>query len=491
MIVNPFTSNTLLSDGVHHSFSTGSLVHLAGRSRRISHLRSKTESAVAICLSGRSSVVGSEEDSDDDNSKKPAIVRKKSGELVRPALRPPSRKRPSSMPGTPTFSKNVHFDACLEQVRHFSDIDRPSAVSAGSSPVQAHDTDDEFPFRSKRRDSPGPWEIILNFPEMTTARKSLAVRLERVWISHDHMFLMGSVVVANLAYQKFVACRFTLDYWKTVSEVAAEYFSEAHPSDEPTGHDRFHFSIKLSDMTNLESKTLYLCIRYNVNGAEYWDNNNEGNFQVAFKKKSPSPHYKNFQSASMQTPKLLPLSNRRAVTNPGRQPPVLPLEQFGISSKLGRSSVRDVLGERDPTSGIRLKGVRSASSIASDNLPGGLGAPSGQAFANRYDFGVSLSAAKQAARSTATKPTEPDSDGLYMKPNRRGEAANAAKLRLATLPTSGGDESMTPSASRNFSKLTTQQHPPTPVSFCRSGSAIASVPYEEILNKYCFVCTPR
>lgn len=240
-------------------------------------------------------------------------------------------------------------------------------------------------------------------------------------------------------------------------------------------------------MTNLESKTLYLCIRYNVNGAEYWDNNNEGNFQVAFKKKSPSPHYKNFQWASMQTPKLLPLSNRRAVTTPSHQPPILPLEQFGINSRLDRNSVRDVLGERDPTSGIRLKGVRSASSIASDNLPGGLGAPSGQAFANRYDFGVSLSAAKQAARSTATRPTEPDSDGLYMKPNRRGEAANAAKLRLATLPKSGSGEGIMPSASRNFSKLTTQQHdPPTPVSFCRSGSAIASVPYEEILNKYCF-----
>jgi hypothetical protein len=62
---------------------------------------------------------------------------------------------------------------------------------------------------------------------------------------------MGSVAVANLAFQKFVACRFTLDYWKTTSEVAAEFSHEIRPKASPEGHDRFQFTIKLSDLANL------------------------------------------------------------------------------------------------------------------------------------------------------------------------------------------------------------------------------------------------
>ncbi|KAK2066678.1 hypothetical protein P8C59_000471 [Phyllachora maydis] len=284
------SQSDVVAEGIRRSFTTGSLDGFAAAApRRISHLRSATESSVSIMKSAESLMSESEEDTEEDMMQKPQMVRKKSGELVRPALRPASRRRPSSMPGTPTFNKAVHFDSHLEHVRHFLQVDRPLAVSAGSSPVDNYDSDTEYPFHGEEkaiRSPPFEWEILMsNFPVETPIRKAAPVRLERVWLSNDQNCLVGSVVVNNLAYQKMVTCRFTLDYWKTTSEVAAEYVSEVRPSDIPAGQDRFNFTIKLSDLANLESKTLFFCVRYSVHGRELWDNNSGTNFQVDFHKK--------------------------------------------------------------------------------------------------------------------------------------------------------------------------------------------------------------
>ncbi len=62
-------------------------------------------------------------------------------------------------------------------------------------------------------------------------------------------------------------------------------YSEVRPREIPQSQDRFNFTLKLSDLANLESKTLFLCIRYNVNGQELWDNNSGTNFQIDFRKK--------------------------------------------------------------------------------------------------------------------------------------------------------------------------------------------------------------
>jgi len=76
-----------------------------------------------------------------------------------------------------------------------------------------------------------------------------------------------------------------LDYWKTTSEVIAEFNHDIRqPKRE--GYDRFNFNIKLADQANLEAKTMFFCVKYTVNGKEYWDNNNSTNYQVDFKKKA-------------------------------------------------------------------------------------------------------------------------------------------------------------------------------------------------------------
>ncbi|ORY15103.1 putative phosphatase regulatory subunit-domain-containing protein, partial [Clohesyomyces aquaticus] len=267
---------------------------LSAEARKISHSRSSSEITLSQHCPPLSTepIISSSEGSDvedDELRMKPPLLRKKSGELVKPALRPSSRRRPSSMPGTPTYSKAVHFNEDIEQVRHFLQVDRPIAVSAGSSPVETYDSDAEYPFGYEEGYKPAlpEWEIKLtNFPSETFERKTMPVRVERIFLASDHKTLVGNVAVANIAFQKLVVARFTLDYWKTTSEVVAEFNQDVRKKQTNDGYDRFNFNIKLADQANLASKTLLLCVRYNVNGQEFWDNNGSMNYQVDFIRKT-------------------------------------------------------------------------------------------------------------------------------------------------------------------------------------------------------------
>ena len=478
-----------IAEGMHHSFSTGSLGELAAGRRRSAHARSATEPNVFGTKSEGNSLTSSEEDSEEDWRTKPQMVRKKSGELVRPALRAPSRRRPSSMPGTPTFSKAVHFDSHLEHVRHFLQVDRPLAVSAGSSPVDNYESDNEYPFQgddhSASRSPPFEWEVTMtNLPAETPIRKAQAVRLERIWLSTDQKCLIGAVVVANIAFQKQVTCRFTLDYWKTTSEVVAEYNGEVRPRETHTGHDRFNFTIKLSDISHLESKTLYFCIRYNVSGKELWDNNGGMNFQVDFKRKMlPRNGKQGVAGAVSRTANGLPRSSRRASPSTAPRPKSIPAgtHGFGDSPKLGLDqSIHDYLGESAPT-GVRLKGVKSTPSLPSDNLSARLSAPSGQAFANRYDFGASLTAAVQAAKEA----TSGKSDGLYMKPHKPPTTSSPlGTAKVVRNPTTANPTAAAAAVKRAASPAA------SPATDSPSGASISSSSYEELVNKYCFVRAP-
>jgi len=445
--------------------------------RRVSHTRSVTEPHIVVAKPDESAVSLSEDNSEQDEPlQKPAMVRKKSGELVRPALRPASLRRPSSMPGTPTYSKAVHFDSHLEHVRHFLQVDRPLAVSAGSSPNDNYESDTEYPFRdsTSTRTPPSEWELVLhNFPLESPFRRRLPVRLERVWMSPDQKSLVGSVIVANLAFQKTLHCRFTFDYWKTTSEVAAEYSHEIRPRETEKGYDRFQFAIKLSDMANLESKTLYFCVRYIVNGQEYWDNNSNVNFQVDFRKKAvPQNGKRNFQGASSRPVGTLPRSNRRSNSSSSPRPKSVPigaLDDFDSEVRFDQP-IHEFLGESQP---LRLKTSKSASTLPSDNLSGRLSTPSGQAFGHRYDFGASLTAAIKSNNDTRN-------DGhLYMKSHKK---APTFEIKAPPAPAAKPVAKVAlPSAPLVDSPVTMVSGTDSP-----AAASIASSSYEEILNKYCF-----
>ena len=434
---------------------------------------------MALEIGGKLSSSAEDSDNEDDSppAQRPVMVRKKSGELVKPALRPATHRRPSSMPGTPTYSKAVHFDSHLEHVRHFLQVDRPVAVSAGSSPVELQDSDPEFPFApdepSRSRAHVFEWEMVLsNFPAETAERRSLPARVERVFLSGDNKNLVGAVAVANLAFHKLVVVRFTLDYWKTTSEVVAEYNNDARRQMHD-GYDRFHFNIKLADQANLENKTLFFCVRYNVGGQEFWDNNDSMNFQVSFRKNVRS---------GMQGLGTRPLGSmaRARSSAPSGRPWSMPasFDDFadGFDSKFDFAAFAQpaakIVGDVEPSSGNQS--VRARKDGPLPDYPTRRTNGHAQAFGNRYDFGASLSAAMQAAHTDAKKGASGNKAGGSTVPTQtsppRSKTSNVGLVRAGGNPTFSRPESY-------ISEKPSQQSPT----------------YLELIDKYCFVRsgTPR
>ena len=486
---------------------TSSRPPLSQEARRISHSRSATESSAYLDIADAnvdspSRSASDSEVEDFEFRRKPPMVRKKSGELVRPAIRPSSAKRrPSSMPGTPTYSKAVHFDSNLEHVRHFLQVDRPLAVSAGSSPVEAYESELEFPFshgeyQASPPNPPFEWEIRLsNFPRESAHPNSSPVRVEKVFLSSDNKTLIGTVAVANLSFNKLVVARFTLDYWKTTSEVVAEYNNDVRRKSADDGYDRFNFNIKLEDQANLETKTMFFCVRYNVNGQEFWDSNGNTNYQVDFTKKAlPQKGKQGMQGNASRPLHALPRSKPSPPTSTGKpRPKSTAFEEFtdGLDSPYTFGSfpppAAKVLGETP----LRFKNPK----IVAD-APGRRTNTPAQAFGNRYDFGASLSAAINAAstvlgdRSGFT--SREDQSSIPAKPIKPTSFPQRPFSEVSAVPSGplSAQNARTiesPAGTANISKTSLITDIPKPTALTSEKPSLQSQSYHELLDKYCFV----
>ncbi|ODH51747.1 hypothetical protein GX48_01989 [Paracoccidioides brasiliensis] len=424
---------------------------------------------------------------------KPSMVRKKSGELVRPALRP--KRRPSSAPGTPMFSKAVHFDSQLEHIRHFLQVDKPLAVSAGSSPIETYDGDNEFPFGNSddRPSQPNlfEWDArIANFPVDQEARKHMPVRLERIFLSPGNKCLVGVVAVANISFQKHVVARFTSDYWKTTSEVIAEYNNDVRRKEANDGYDRFNFSIHLADMGNLETKRMFICIRYNVNGLEFWDNNNTMNYHVDFCK-NPKQRNKGTQAGNSPGPRptsTLPRSRPSdSLASRSRSVPPFPGD-FGKSPPSPALPDRRLELEKPPAKPPPCKDdcfletpIRRSSTAS-------------QTFGNRYDFGASLSAAMQPGSVDQTRRGKRSDQAVKYMPESTSTTSITNNAPAVSKPEGGKparpDEKFEPTAATSpgaSSKLSTSSPGPMKPTDIVSGQPYHQSPmYKELVDKYCF-----
>ncbi|PWY89461.1 hypothetical protein BO94DRAFT_36488 [Aspergillus sclerotioniger CBS 115572] len=445
---------------------------LSREARKISHSRSVTETSIDRKHDEALTSSPEESERDDEPRVRHPMVRKKSGELVRPALRPPSaRRRPSSMPGTPTYSKAVHFDAQLEHIRHFLQLDKPQAVSADTSPVEDYDAAEEFPFRRGHRDVPSfEWELRLsNFPKDTPSRAKQRVRLERLYLSSDRNTMIGVVGVANLAFHKHVAARFTLDQWKTVSEVSAEYNDGARRKHAHDGYDQFSFNIRLDDQINLEKKTMFVCIRYNVAGEEYWDNNNSQNYQINFHRiQKARPEVRT--PPSPQPRPALPRSRSFAGSNSRTHSVPPSFDTFSEMDKYISFGSPPVGGKEEPLAGDDdPHDVEAVAPIRRDKQ-------NHQAFGNRYDFEASLSAVMR------TKPTH-DRTTLTARAKSKAPSHGGPVQAPEKRMTSRGENA----------PLANKSGPPTCVPDHRKPSTIVSGKphressvYKELVDKYCF-----
>ena len=428
------------------------------------------------------SAATSDSDDDDDLRMKPPLVRKKSGELVKPALRLPAHKRPSSLPGTPTFGKAVHFNEEIEQVRHFLQVDRPIAVSATTSPVEMYGSESEFPFgddegSNKSSFRPSGWDIRLsNFPLDSYERQTMPVRLERIFLSQDQKSLVGVVAVANMCYQKLVMARFTFDYWKTTSEVAAEYTHDVWMHKRTDNYDRFTFNIRLSEQANLEKKTLLLCVRYNVNGQDYWDNNQNLNYQVGFIKSVDLSKQKLGGSAQRASSDHIPRSrNSGTAQRPRSMPPSFDDEfaeslshnfrfRQAMTSPISLATKRQ---QQQQQPRLRFKNTNQSSSDGSKQSDGQGVASNG--FATRYDFGASLSAALSNAQTAL-------GDRSRVEPR-----SNDSKISFGYFGQAHGSNS----------SATAANVAAKPAALTVDKPDLKSAEYNELIQKYCFVCSTR
>jgi hypothetical protein len=419
----------------------------------------------------------SEREDEMDLSKKPQMVRKKSGELVRPALRA-SKKRPVSLPGTPTFSKAVHFDSQLEHIRHFLQVDKPLAVSAETSPLENYDGDTEFPFEIGDPPSQSEafeWEAqLVNFPADSDARRHQPVRLERIFLTSDCKNLVGAVAVANIAFHKHVVARFTLDNWKTTSEVAAEYDNEDRTHD---GYDRFNFNIRLADQANLDTRTMFICIRYNVKGLEFWDNNWSRNYQVKFSKKRPKNENRHGSDVGSRAGHSLPRARASASSTP---------RPHSFPSAIVFDTPQQYIAPNELE--ITESPLQLSASPADDMVPDTplrRNKPAPQAFTKRYDFEASLSAVMQSGSAGQTRhglSSEKTGGGQFDShsthpPQPRPEGGRVAKQ--ATKPSVGpstgplGIRTGFTGSSKPGDLVSDKPYHQSPV-------------YKELVDKYCF-----
>ncbi|WVW86712.1 hypothetical protein I302_108766 [Kwoniella bestiolae CBS 10118] len=280
------------------------------------------------------------------------MIRKKSGEIVKPSLKQRSMSTPDltrQAHDSPTEetdsprgfgeerSKSVRFadasegDAkALENVVLFLREQKVTAVGKAVDPENSayteteteNDTDTDFvQFRTRRNAAAKAadegnqiqMEGADRIPRKRTdfspsGRGSLVgehVMLERIELQSGlgPLCLRGTAIVRNVSFQKWVAVRFTLDHWQTVSEVSGTHVCHipaATSGDE--GWDRFSFSIKLDDYKRkLDERQMILCVHYSVEGQDWWDSNDGMNYNFTFKKSPPRRNTRTSLPASLGT----------------------------------------------------------------------------------------------------------------------------------------------------------------------------------------------
>lgn len=234
---------------------------------------------------------------------RPEFLRKKSGEPIKPSLKRPPLIRVRSLPS----NKSVHFATeNLVDVRRFSYLERPDAVSrteskrmfewGSDSDIGVNDAVSDNDSSNEDEDEDDRSKAIMyttefpNFHQPNYDRvpgpNRPVIYLQSLYLSINREKLQGNVYVRNIAFTKNVWVRYTFDNWRSICEVEALFNSDTRKCDASAGYDRFTFFIEVSALPKemLERNSLFLCLRYSVNGCQYWDNNNGHNYEVVFRK---------------------------------------------------------------------------------------------------------------------------------------------------------------------------------------------------------------
>lgn len=93
---------------------------------------------------------------------------------------------------------------------------------------------------------------------------------------NDMITLLGHCTVLNLAFEKRVMARYTLDNWDTFVDVDASYIESL---DDGT-YDRFSFTLRIHQDWSADELDIQLALCFYVENAEYWDNHSGENYHI-------------------------------------------------------------------------------------------------------------------------------------------------------------------------------------------------------------------
>ncbi|XP_069820314.1 protein phosphatase 1 regulatory subunit 3E [Dendropsophus ebraccatus] len=97
----------------------------------------------------------------------------------------------------------------------------------------------------------------------------------------ESCFLWGSVRVLDLAYEKRVTVRYSLDKWLSHQDTHALYAARlCHGGTGHPGTDLFTFRLPLPQTDQPQASSLEFAIRYQVGDEEFWDNNKGRNYSI-------------------------------------------------------------------------------------------------------------------------------------------------------------------------------------------------------------------
>ncbi|XP_020513995.2 protein phosphatase 1 regulatory subunit 3E [Labrus bergylta] len=225
--------------------------------------------------------------------------------FLKPPQSPNLRRRCKSLPTptdrakleisrsrSPTSQKKVRFADSLGleliTVKHFDDTDEPEVperiwAKLPKGPLPLNQLDTKFPrapahsvFMELQFTNPG------TLPGFEQKVREVKVMLECV--QADEFSLSGFVRVLNLAFQKSVSLRYSLNNWITFMDSLASYVPSSCDGDT----DKFCFKIVMPTSFD-NGGTLQFAIKYCVKGKEYWDNNNGNNYKVRRHRYKMSP----------------------------------------------------------------------------------------------------------------------------------------------------------------------------------------------------------
>ena len=185
-------------------------------------------------------------------------------------------------PGSAQRKKEVRFaDALgldLESVKHIMNTSEPPIVPASARRhlVLRTDSDkDIVPYRRRILHTcfsqPG---MSRNFSDRVSERR---VSLETCLVTSSS--IDGVIRVANIAYEKRVSVRYTMNGWLEYTDVPAAYI---HGSSSGST-DQFRFSISLPPSFGVFNNAVEFSIRYEIGSgghSVFWDSNFGANYRV-------------------------------------------------------------------------------------------------------------------------------------------------------------------------------------------------------------------